>query len=398
MNRPRLLLLQYAGDLLAAHTLLSETGQETYYGHAEIFARLEEIQATQADVVHLSLHAGRAYDHTLPSGLRLVGLAHARGATGRALLTTLGALAPTHLVALYPHGTVLRHARRQGWRTLGLFADSFELHPLRLWRRHGRFRGELQRLDWIANHGLQACASLERQGVPVGRIVPWDWPHRRRPHDLAAKTAPPADPAVFFAGLISANKGVGDLIRAIALLRAQGQAVRAEIAGRGEVEHFRALAAKLGVGDAVRFLGSIPNAEVVARMRAAAVVTVPSHHSYPEGLPLTIYEALSARTPLVVSDHPMFAGNLVDGQSALVYKAGDAAAMAARIGRLLGDPALYAALSAAAPAAWEALQIEAKWGAVIAHWLRGDADWLAAHSLAALRQRDGASTASINAR
>jgi hypothetical protein len=191
MSRPRLLLLQYAGDLLAAHTLLSETGQETYYGHAEIFARLEEIQATQADVVHLSLHAGRAYDHTLPSGLRLVGLAHARGAAGRVLLTTLDALAPTHLVALYPHGSVLRHARRQGWRTLGLFADSFELHPLRLWRRHGRYRGELRRLDWIANHGLKACASLEKQGVPAARIVPWDWPHRRRPHDLAAKTAAP---------------------------------------------------------------------------------------------------------------------------------------------------------------------------------------------------------------
>jgi hypothetical protein len=41
------------------------------------------------------------------------GLAHARGAAGRALLTTLDALAPTHLVALYPHGSVLRHARRQ---------------------------------------------------------------------------------------------------------------------------------------------------------------------------------------------------------------------------------------------------------------------------------------------
>jgi hypothetical protein len=27
------------------------------------------------------------------------------------------------------------------------------------------------------------------------------------------------------------------------------------------------------------------------------------------------------------------------------------------------------------------LQIEAKWGAVIAHWLREDTDWLAAHSL-----------------
>jgi glycosyltransferase involved in cell wall biosynthesis len=211
------------------------------------------------------------------------------------LLTTLDALAPTHLVALYPHGSVLRHARRQGWRTLGLFADSFELHPLRLWRRHGRYRGELRRLDWIANHGLKPAPRWRSRACPPPASC-----HGIGPTAAARTILPPKPPrpgrAWCFAGLISANKGVGDLVRAIALLRAQGQAVRAEIAGRGEVEHFRALAARLGVGDAVHFLGSIPNAEVVARMRAAAVVAVPSHHAYPEGLPLTIYEALSART------------------------------------------------------------------------------------------------------
>jgi hypothetical protein len=199
---------------------------------------------------------------------------------------------------------------------------------------------------------------------------------------------------VFFAGLISANKGVGDWCAPSPCCARGGR--RCAPKSPGAARWSTSARWPPGwAGDAVHFLGSIPNAEVVARMRAAAVVAVPSHHAYPEGLPLTIYEALSARTAGGVGPSD------VCGQSGgwpirAGAQGGDAAAMAARIGQLLGDPALYAALSAAAPAAWEALQIEAKWGAVIAHWLREDTDWLAAHS-AALSAR-GASTASINAR
>ena len=45
-------------------------------------------------------------------------------------------------------------------------------------------------------------------------------------------------------------------------------------------------------------------------MSAHDIVIVPSRHDYPEGLPMTIYEALAMRTPLVVSDHPMIKAGL----------------------------------------------------------------------------------------
>ena len=136
----------------------------------------------------------------------------------------------------------------------------------------------------------------------------------------------------------------------------------------------------------VAFLGLIPNAEVGACMRAASVVVVPSQHAYPEGLPLTIYEALCARTPIVASDHPMFVRRLVHRETALIYRAGKPGELADGIAELIADPALYAALSAASQRAWDGLQIPLKWGDLIARWLGGTEDdrhWLAAQSLAA---------------
>ena len=81
-----------------------------------------------------------------------------------------------------------------------------------------------------------------------------------------------------------------------------------------------------------------------------------------EGLPMTIYEALSARTPIIASDHPMFKGALVDGESALIFRAGDFDALAVVIGHLLGDPELYANLSARSEAAWNHIQLPVQMG------------------------------------
>ena len=153
------------------------------------------------------------------------------------------------------------------------------------------------------------------------------------------------------------------------------------------MERFRDLAEKAGIADRVEFLGQISNAEVFERMRRVDMVVVPSHHQFPEGLPLAIYEALGARTPIIASDHPMFAGHLVDGETAMVFPARQPRAMADKIDRLLGDPALYARLSCNATVAWERMQNPFKWGDVLYHWVR-DADedrtWLADARPAAL--------------
>ena len=119
-------------------------------------------------------------------------------------------------------------------------------------------------------------------------------------------------------------------------------------------------------------------------MRRADAVVIPSRHDYPEGLPLTIYEALAARTPIIASDHPMFRGALVHEESALTYPAGNAHALAEAIQRLSADATTYERLSENSEAAWRALQLPVSWGAFIERWV-GDSpdeeDWLWAHRL-----------------
>jgi glycosyltransferase involved in cell wall biosynthesis len=74
------------------------------------------------------------------------------------------------------------------------------------------------------------------------------------------------------------------------------------VAGSGEEESaLKARAAALGLGDSVRFLGLVPNAEV-ARLQAAADVFVLS--SVLEATPTVALEALAAGTPVVSTDNP----------------------------------------------------------------------------------------------
>jgi glycosyltransferase involved in cell wall biosynthesis len=168
------------------------------------------------------------------------------------------------------------------------------------------------------------------------------------------------------------------------MLWTRGIKVHLKVAGAGEIDKFKALAERLRVGSAVEFLGLVKNDSVQQIMRDAAVVVVPSQHAYPEGFPLTIYEALCARTPLVASDHPMFARRLIDRVNALIYPSGQPVQLAGRIEELLADQHLYASLSSAAQEAWEGLQVPVKWGDLLYRWIcrrEEDIRWLREHRL-----------------
>jgi glycosyltransferase involved in cell wall biosynthesis len=115
------------------------------------------------------------------------------------------------------------------------------------------------------------------------------------------------------------------------------------------------------------------------------VVVVPSRHEYPEGLPNTIYEALCSRTPIVASDHPMFALKLRDGENSAIFPAGDARALAERIRALVDDRELYERLSGNSEQAAATFQVPLKWHELLDRWLRdapGDHDALARFTLA----------------
>lgn len=94
--------------------------------------------------------------------------------------------------------------------------------------------------------------------------------------------------------------GVDRLIAAVPSLRARVPSIRVMIAGDGpERAALEAQARALGVADAVRFLGFVPEAQLPLAYRAADVSVVPSVSL--EGFGLIVPESLAAGTPVLVT-------------------------------------------------------------------------------------------------
>ena len=123
-----------------------------------------------------------------------------------------------------------------------------------------------------------------------------------------------------YAGSVIEDKGVTDLLRAIALLRKRGLEVHCSLAGGGDLNGMANLANQLGISDLISFLGLIGNNDVVDLMRNSDVVAVPSRTHYTEGFPFVLFEAIASRTPIVCSDHPMFRPIFFDRRNASVFR------------------------------------------------------------------------------
>lgn len=382
----RLTIVQYGGDYREAHDRFAAGGPATYQAQRYSLGFVAGLPHRHEQVSVVCSQTIEAYDAVLADGVRAVGCGFQGRVDAAEFVRMVAATAPTHLVITTPFRPLIRWALRQRIPTICVLADSFDRgglrHRVRAWRLARLLRDD--GVQWIGNHGLNACLSLLDIGVPADKIVPWDWPPSFRPHDYPVRSRTPAPLRLAYVGGVVEAKGVGDLLEALALLRRRGVAASADIIGRDAGGAMAARAAALGLGDAANFAGAIANEQIPAAMRAVDAVVVPSRHAYPEGMPLTIYEALSARTPILASDHPMFKGVLVDGQSAAIFRASDPGAMADAIEALGRDSQRYEMLSRNTLATWENLQLPVVWGDLIAHWLEdGEAGcgWLRDHAI-----------------
>ncbi len=279
------------------------------------------------------------------------------------ILPLLAGLAPSRLILRTPHRLALLWARWKGLPLLPVFADTFAADTLRqrIENRLAAWSLSGPNVPCVSNHSLNASLSMHRiLGLPKTRIVPWDFP----PLQSAPEPKPPFQPPglrAFYAGLMLESKGVGDCLAAIALLRDQGLTIAMDFAGSGPLDPWQEMATRLDIAPQVRFLGTLANTEVRQRMAAAQIVLVPSRHTYAEGLPSTLSEALAARTPVIVSDHPAFANRLRPGQDCLVFRAADPADLAQRIRQLAETPALQRTLSETAPETLQRLVFGQDW-------------------------------------
>jgi glycosyltransferase involved in cell wall biosynthesis len=382
-----LTIVQYAGDYREAWERFERGGKANYQAQRYSVGFVASLAQRLEQVAVVCAVTPEPYDVVLPNGVRAIGGGLRTGFDSRDLVPPVADTAPDRLVLVTPMLPILRWARRNRVRVLGTLADSFQAKGLlRRWRDR-RLAAELNRpnVSWVANHGIAACLSLVKIGVMPDKIIPWDWPPSHTPDQYQPRTRDLGRAlSLIYVGSLTEAKGVGDLLRALESLKRDGLEPELTIVGNDADGSIRDLASRLGLDGQVHFAGVIPNEDIPATMRSADVVIIPSRHDYPEGLPLTIYEALASRTPIIASDHPMFFGALAHEASALVFRAGDVGELAASIRHLNSDSELYAQLSRNSLDAWTALQLPVKWGELLSKWLDDsaeDRDWLQNHRL-----------------
>jgi glycosyltransferase involved in cell wall biosynthesis len=375
----RLAIVQF-GAFAEAARRFAAGGKETYY--AQKYA-VDFVSGLAARVEELTvIHLGRDdAEERLPSGVRSIGLQLYRpGQRARRLelLRLLRRLRPDHLVLSSPLPFVLSWARVSGVRVLPLFADSFNDPSFKVRATSAALASLLnsKSIEWVSNHNLAASLDLVRIGVSPGKVLPHDWPALITPDERPAKELPTsAVLRAFYVGQLTEPKGLGDLIDAVATLDGKngGRPWHLTIAG-GTSDEFARRAAALGASERVHFEGRIPHDRVVPLMNEHDAVVVPSRHEYPEGLPMTIYEGLCSRTPLVVSDHPMFRFKVFDGDNVLMYPASQSAKLADCLSRLDREPDLYRRLSIQGGASASDFFCPLKYHDLVTRWLSGTAE------------------------
>lgn len=374
------------GNYAQAYRRLASGAPETYRDQNASVSYVADL-APAHDVLTVSF-GDTPHDDTLALGLRSIELPRNTVKTGIASL--LDSHQPDRLILRSPFHVILKQAGARGIPTLPCFADLFQSGGPRSQLRHARLRLALRRArtPCVANHSLNASRSVNRVlGIPQAGVVPWDWspitPNATAKEGIIQANAP----RLFYAGALSADKGVGDCLKALQILKARGLTAQISLAGGGDISAWQKMADQLGIAEQVHFLGLIPNTDVRMQMTAHDIVLVPSRHSYPEGLPNTIYEALASRSPLVLSDHPAFAGRVTHGNGCLSFKGADPASLADAISNLSTDAALYAALSKSAPETLSGLYIGLEWSELVTLFLEDPEDhsgWVSSHALPAL--------------
>jgi glycosyltransferase involved in cell wall biosynthesis len=171
---------------------------------------------------------------------------------------------------------------------------------------------------------IAASAALAEQAAELGarevRVIPTGV-------DVPRDVAEPAEPPeVLYAGRLSAEKGVRELVEASAgmnLVVAGDGPLRDEVPGA---------------------LGFVPHDELLGLYARASVVACPSHR---DGFGVVCAEAMAHGRPVVAGAVGGLLDLVVDGETGLLVPPRDAAALRAALERLLADGALRRRLGAA---------------------------------------------------
>jgi colanic acid/amylovoran biosynthesis glycosyltransferase len=216
------------------------------------------------------------------------------------------------------------------------------------------FRGRLARL--LKRHVLRRAAAV----LPVSRDIARtlgldDAPVLRMGVDTASIRAAvgqrnPQAGLLVYIGRLADKKGIDVLLEALV----QVPSARVRVIGDGpDRAALVALAARLGVADRVQFSGKLPKPEVLAALRRAQAIVIPSKVGAGgdmEGTPVVLCEAMAAGVPIVASDLGGLGECVDDGTTGILVPPDDPDALAATLTKVLGRSVDLDAIGRAAAA------------------------------------------------
>jgi glycosyltransferase involved in cell wall biosynthesis len=215
---------------------------------------------------------------------------------------------------------------------------------------------------WLAERGIprayrragfHAISESTREDL-VGRGVPRGRVRVIHPGVDAEHYAPvpgldrTPHPSFLYVGRLRRYKGVQFALEALAVARRSRDDITLTVAGSGDDRpRLEQLARRLGVTDAVRFLGFVTEDEKLHLLRTCWANLFPSPK---EGWGITVIEAAGCGTPSIASDSPGLRDSVRAGVTGHLVPHGDVAALAAQLLAYADSPALVARLGAEARA------------------------------------------------
>ena len=200
------------------------------------------------------------------------------------------------------------------------------------WSRKDRLKFRIASLSFTAVAGVseQSRAGMLRAGAPPHNAVTV----------LNGIGCPPcaiqrngSSPVVGTVARLAPEKGIDRLLQAFSWVRAVTGAALVIVGDGPERPRLEALAAELGLADAVEFAGYTSDVETaLARMDVFALA------SRSEGIPLALLEAMAAGLPVVATRVGGVPEVVADGDTGILVPSGDVHALAGAITELLNDP------------------------------------------------------------
>jgi glycosyltransferase involved in cell wall biosynthesis len=150
---------------------------------------------------------------------------------------------------------------------------------------------------------------------------------------------------ILFLGMIWPEKGIRELLEALASPSLSRLPWHLSLAGIGRIEEYRRASERLGIGDRVTFRGWTDERATEALLAGSDILALPSHF---ECLPMAILEAMAHGIAVVATPVGAVPEAIIDGESGLLVPVGSSEQLGWALERLIANPALRRRLGAAA--------------------------------------------------